>query len=58
MLVKLYEKMAQRLEKEDGAAAVEYGIMVALIAAVIIGTVVILGNKILAAFQTVVSNLN
>ncbi|MCL6471892.1 MAG: Flp family type IVb pilin [Firmicutes bacterium] len=57
MLVWFYEKLASRLEEEDGATAVEYGIMVALIAAVIIGTVVILGQKILQAFNTIVSNL-
>ncbi|MHB8841738.1 MAG: Flp family type IVb pilin [Candidatus Aquicultor sp.] len=57
MLVWFYGKLASYLREEDGATAVEYGIMVALIAAVIIGTVVTLGGKIDAAFQTVVSNL-
>jgi len=57
MLAWFYGKLATYLREEDGATAVEYGIMVALIAAVIIGTVVILGNKILAAFQTIVTNL-
>ncbi|MHB0977404.1 MAG: Flp family type IVb pilin [Candidatus Aquicultorales bacterium] len=57
MLAWLYAKLASYLREEDGATAVEYGIMVALIAAVIIGTVVILGTKILSAFQTIVSNL-
>ena len=42
---------------ERGATAVEYGILVALIAAVIIGTVVILGGQIKAAFQTIVTAL-
>jgi len=36
---------------ERGATAVEYGIMVALIAAVIVGTVVILGGKVNTAFD-------
>ncbi|MCL5291696.1 MAG: Flp family type IVb pilin [Actinobacteria bacterium] len=57
MLTWLYVKLASYLRKEDGATAVEYGIMVALIAAVVIATVVTLGTKILSAFQTVVSNL-
>ncbi|NCO65680.1 MAG: Flp family type IVb pilin [Candidatus Aquicultor secundus] len=57
MLAWFYGKLASYLREEDGATAVEYGIMVALIAAVIIGTVVTLGGKILTAFQTVVSNL-
>jgi pilus assembly protein Flp/PilA len=38
---------------EEGATAVEYGILVALIAAVIIGVVLILGGQIQDAFQTV-----
>ena len=42
---------------EKGATAVEYGIMVALIAAVIIATVKVLGSQVKSAFCTVVSNL-
>jgi pilus assembly protein Flp/PilA len=42
---------------EGGATAVEYGLLVALIAAVIVGTVLILGGQIDAAFQTVVDAL-
>lgn len=38
---------------ERGATAVEYGLLVALIAAVIIGTVVTLGTKINTAFTTI-----
>jgi pilus assembly protein Flp/PilA len=43
--------------RERGATAVEYGLLVALIAAVIITTVVTLGTKILAAFDKIVANL-
>ena len=42
---------------EEGATAVEYGIMVALIAAVIIAIVVTLGEQIQDAFQTVSDEL-
>ena len=38
---------------DRGATAVEYGLMVALIAAVIVGVVAALGGKINAAFTTV-----
>ena len=38
---------------DRGATAVEYGLMVALIAAVIVGVVAALGNKIQGAFTTV-----
>lgn len=42
---------------ERGATAVEYGLLVALIAAVIIGVVTILGGQIKDAFQSVVDGL-
>ncbi|MDR4519948.1 MAG: Flp family type IVb pilin [Nitrosomonas sp.] len=42
---------------EKGATAVEYGLLVALIAAVIVGTVGILGGQINAAFQAIVAAL-
>jgi pilus assembly protein Flp/PilA len=45
------------MQEEDGATAVEYGLLVALIAAVIVGTVETLGTQINAAFQTVVDAL-
>ena len=46
---------ARLLELQDdrGATAVEYGLMVALIAAVIVATVVTLGGQVDGAFQTV-----
>ncbi len=43
-----------RFIKEDkGATAVEYGIMVAAIAAVIIAVVIAVGGKVQTAFSTV-----
>ncbi|MDY7100565.1 MAG: Flp family type IVb pilin [Actinomycetota bacterium] len=39
--------------REEGATAVEYGMMVALIAAVIVGVVGILGGQVNEAFQTI-----
>jgi pilus assembly protein Flp/PilA len=43
-----------RLEREEkGATAVEYGLMVGLIAVVIIGAVTLLGNKLSALFDTI-----
>jgi pilus assembly protein Flp/PilA len=38
---------------ERGATAVEYGLLVALIAAVIVGVVGTLGGQVQTAFQTV-----
>lgn len=41
------------MKEEDGATAVEYGLMVALIAVVIIGTVTLLGTALDAKFLIV-----
>ena len=38
---------------ERGATAVEYGLLVALIAAIIVGTVATLGTQVKAGFDTV-----
>ena len=46
-----------RFSSEKGATAVEYGLLVALIAAVIIGVVATLGGQITTAFQTIVDEL-
>ena len=46
-----------RLRNEEGATAVEYGLLVALIAAIIVGVVAALGIQIQAAFQTVADAL-
>lgn len=42
---------------EEGATAVEYGLLVALIAAIIVTVVGLLGLQVQAAFQTVVDAL-
>ncbi|PLX86246.1 MAG: Flp family type IVb pilin [Desulfuromonas sp.] len=41
------------LKEEEGATAVEYGIMVAAIAAVIVAVVYTIGGKVKAGFDTV-----
>jgi pilus assembly protein Flp/PilA len=45
--------MKQFWAEEEGATAVEYGIMVAAIAAVIIGVVILVGEKTNSAFNKV-----
>ena len=45
------------VKSERGATAVEYGVMVALIAAVIIAAVVFLGNKTSSTFQCTASSI-
>ena len=49
---------SDRLKKEaKGATAVEYGLMVGLIAAVIVTTVILLGNQLNALFQQITNAL-
>lgn len=45
------------LHDEEGATMVEYGIMVALIAAICIIVITTLGTQIRAAFQSIVTAL-
>ena len=45
------------MRNEEGATAVEYGLMVALIAAVIVATVALLGDEIHQAFTTVLEEI-
>jgi pilus assembly protein Flp/PilA len=50
--------LADRLRRDDrGATAVEYGLMVALIAAVIIGAVTLLGTKLNTLFTNVANTI-
>ncbi len=46
--------LRERTREDRGATAVEYGLLVALIAAVIVGVVTTLGTEIQAAFQTMI----
>ena len=53
-LVSLVAFAQDRLRSEEkGATAVEYGLMVGLIAVVIIGAVIILGNKLNGLFTAI-----
>lgn len=53
----LYYQLISRLRNDEGATAVEYGLMVALIAAVIVVTVTTLGTKLDGEFQKIVAAL-
>jgi len=44
-------------KREEGQAMAEYGIILALVAAVVITTVALLGNQILNALTKVTNNL-
>ena len=56
-LVSLIAASETRLREEKGATAVEYGLMVGLIAAVIITTVVLLGTQLNGLFVKITSAL-
>lgn len=56
-LLTLKARFEEQKQKERGATAVEYGLLVALIAAIIVGTVATLGGQINVAFQTIVDAL-
>ncbi|MDT8380548.1 MAG: DUF4244 domain-containing protein [Desulfotignum sp.] len=47
------EKLMNLFKEEEGATAVEYGIMVAAIAAVIILIVIAIGDQVKSAFESV-----
>lgn len=58
VIVSLGHYLSAALRRDDrGATGVEYGLLVALIAAVIVGVVATLGTQISTAFQTVVNAL-
>ena len=52
-LVSLQTLAATRLNRDSGATAVEYGLMVALIAAVIVAAVTLLGTNVTSIFNSV-----
>lgn len=51
-------KFMQFVKEEEGATAVEYGVLIALIIAVCIVVIQILGNKINNAFNNVAERIN
>ena len=51
------EKLLKFLRNEEGASAVEYGIMVAAIAAVIVTVTILIGTQLKDAFTKVANAL-
>jgi pilus assembly protein Flp/PilA len=49
------EKLLKFLKDDKGASAVEYGLLVALITAVIVGAVTLLGGNLKATFDYIAS---
>ena len=56
-MTKIAAKVQTLLNKERGATAVEYGLMVALIAVVIITAVSLLGNNLSTTFNNVAAKV-
>jgi len=52
-MLRYIAKLQTKLGQDRGATAVEYGLLVALIAAVIVGVVGTLGGQVSAAFTTI-----
>ena len=55
--VRLINAFAEMRDEKRGATAVEYGLIVALIAAVIIGVVATLGTKVSSNFNKVANGM-
>lgn len=47
-----------RARRDDGASAVEYGLLVAAIAAIIVSVVFVIGNFVQDAFEETCNNIN
>jgi pilus assembly protein Flp/PilA len=58
VLLKMYAWALEHSKSDEGATAVEYGIMVAAIAVAILTVVFLLGDQIAALFQTVLDKIS
>lgn len=57
MLTKLYVRTRNLMDSDEGATAVEYGLMVALIAVVIIAAVALIGTNLDLVFDKIGAEL-
>jgi len=53
----MYRSIMHFLHEEDGVTALEYGLIAALIAAVIVGAVTTLGSKVNTTFTTIADSM-
>ena len=56
-LAAMLEMFKMRLRNDEGATAVEYGLMVSLIAAVIVGAVTLIGGNLTSLFNSVAASV-
>lgn len=57
MFASIRTQMTKIVRDEEGATAIEYGLLAAMISVVIIPAVVLIGPKLLNAFQTIADKL-
>jgi pilus assembly protein Flp/PilA len=57
LMLKLWMMVQKVLQKEEGQSMVEYGLIIALIAVVVIAALVVLGPKIAGLFSNVATNI-
>jgi pilus assembly protein Flp/PilA len=50
-------KLIRFIKTEDGATAIEYGLIAALVSVAIVGALLALGPQLVATFNTVTANL-
>lgn len=55
--MKLVQLIKNFAREEDGVTAIEYGLIAALIAVVIIGAVTVVGTSLVGTFNTVAGSL-
>lgn len=58
LLLKIRAKVNTAMFRQEGQSMVEYGIIVALIAVVVIALIVTLGGQLKNTFSTIVAQLN
>lgn len=57
-ITKLYEAATTQLDNEEGAAMVEYGLLIFFIALAVIAVLTLLGPEIAGMFQSVVDGIS
>ena len=58
MLRKIMAVAQNAAKDKSGATAIEYGLIAGLIAVVVIGAITLIGDELLAVFQTIADRLS
>ena len=57
-LLSINRKVESALSRQEGQGMVEYGLIIALVALVVIGALVLLGGQLSTIFSQITSSLN